>query len=190
MAGKIRINTTGLSRKLTRLEMVVREEIEKTFFRLVKKAEEAMNKRIQDYDDGQTPEGLRHLFEQPNYQHMKPVSGQLREALHTSIEAPRVIKRGNKYSRDIFSIDILDNMTDWNGSMKTGKRPIQSANKWKNNPYPENGYWKTYDMGFNWGDVRIYGRNFTGAGKKAVEFNIERELRNMKARIYYRINKL
>lgn len=187
---KIRIDTSGLSRKLNSIPRIIKLEIEKTFFRLVKKAEEAMDKRIQDYDQGQTPSGIKELFNKPNYTHMKPRSGQLRDAVHTAIESPTVKQVGFKYSRDLFNIDQLDQMTDWNGSLNSDKRPIQSAKHWKNNPYPESGYWKVYNDGFNWGDVRIYGRNFIGAAHKRIDQNMSRELQNMKSRIYYHINRI
>jgi len=165
----LKIDSTGWKKKVIQFQKTINERSEIEFFDLIKKTRLAMNTRIEDYP-AKTRDILQQTLKEYN---IEPERGQLRKALEESME------KGNKLTNinnRIFKISTvneqkLNELTPWGGV--NGKRPIQTPNKWRDNPYPDSGFWKVYNDGFDWGDARIIGRNYTGLGNIFLDKNFD-----------------
>jgi hypothetical protein len=171
----LKIISVGWKNKLIEFQKTVSERTELEFFELIKNTRLAMNSRIEDY-----PAKTGDILQQTLMSYgIEPEKGQLRRALEESMDKGTVLRNQNSniFKQDTINIAKLNTLTLWGGV--GGKRPIQTPNKWRTNPYPESGFWKVYNDGFDWGDVRIIGRNYIGLGNIHLEKNFNLTIRKI-----------
>ena len=181
---KLKFDASKWQQRILKFEPIARREINKAFVRLIQNARLAMNAAIEDY-----PSNSNSVLQETLAAYgIEPEPGNLRRSLEDSMDkGTKLRKYRNKYMRKIINYDILNIRTPWNGV--NGKRPIQGPANWESNPYAGFGYWKTYNDGFDFGDARIYGRNFMIKGELYIKRNFKKEMRLAIRRIFYHIRK-
>jgi hypothetical protein len=183
---KIKLDSSGFKRKLKAFPEIVNREVDKAFYKLIKNARLAMNTRIEDYPSFSN-KILRKTLQEEG---IEPQKGLLRASLEASMEnGTKTKKYRNRFSREVIDINKLNSLTPWGGI--GGERPIQSPNKWEQNPYSGYGFWRTYNDGFTWeSGARIIGRNFTDLGFNYIKENFNHEIKLAIRRALYHIRKV